>query len=38
MLFEWVQPTYLPTQVVVIAPAPDVNSVSISNTLNCKTS
>ena len=32
---QWAQPSYVPTQVVVIAPSPTVNIVSIINTLNC---
>ena len=34
-LLGWQQPTYVPTQVVVIAPAPAMIIVSINNTLNC---
>lgn len=35
---QWAQPSYVPTQVVVIAPSPAMNIVSIINVLNCVSS
>jgi hypothetical protein len=35
MVLEWEEETYVPTQVVVIDPAPAMIIVSIINVLNC---